>query len=242
MNDIERSEVAFDAGVVARIALAAVLLAAAAAAWRVAATTDAVAAAHQATATLTPTPVAGESRWLLPLAALIDSDFPRHAATGAYWSHRYAELTDPSRATAAESAATLLLSANAAFRQAQVESAARPLGTARLDQLLQNYAGVLKNRGFDRDAAYNFEFLARLRDLSARARPSTAKPDVTAPDRGRGSSSPDDLPAGPTIHGAPGTHPPATRGEEFEMLTPMNFGDREAQPEPTPGVRLPKKG
>jgi hypothetical protein len=51
-----------------------------------------------------------------------------------------------------------------------------------------------------------------------------------------------ELPDGPTIHGRPGTHPQPSRGEEFEILTPMNYGDREAQPEPTPGVKLPKKG
>ena len=37
-------------------------------------------------------------------------------------------------------------------------------------------------------------------------------------------------------------HPPSTKGEEFEVITPMDYGDREAQPEPTPGVKLPRKG
>jgi hypothetical protein len=103
----------------------------------------------------------------------------------------------------------------------------------------------LKNGGFDRDAAYNYEYVARLRDAAARAKPGSAK--SPAADRGRQPAQPrprrpGDLPDGPTIHGRPGTHPPATRGEEFEVLTPMDFGDREAQPEPTPGVKLPKKG
>jgi hypothetical protein len=36
--------------------------------------------------------------------------------------------------------------------------------------------------------------------------------------------------------------PPTTKGEEFEVLTPMDYGDREAQPEPTTGRKLPPKG
>jgi len=96
----------------------------------------------------------------------------------------------------------------------------------------------LKNSGFDRDAAYNYEYVARLRDAAARAKPRpepSSRPPVRNP-------RPGEFPDGPTIHGRPGMHPPATKGEEFEVLTPMNFGDREAQPEPTPGMRLPKKG
>ena len=60
-------------------------------------------------------------------------------------------------------------------------------------------------------------------------------PQVAAENRGG-------LPAGPTVHGRPGMHPPSTKGEEFEVITPMDYGDREAQPEPTPGVKLPRKG
>jgi hypothetical protein len=96
---------------------------------------------------------------------------------------------------------------------------------------------VLKNAGFSKDAAYNYEFVARLRDATARSKPARqpSSPRATP-------AAPDDLPAGPTIHGRPGEHPPDTRGDEFEVLTPMDYGEREAQPEPTPGRPLPRKG
>ncbi len=79
----------------------------------------------------------------------------------------------------------MLTSANAAFRRAQAEAGGRPLSPERLDQILQAYAGVLKNSGFDREAAYNYEYLARLRD-AGRAR--KAGNDEAAERRPRASS------------------------------------------------------
>ena len=179
--------------------------------------------------------------WLSPIVAVIDPDVRAHDATASYWTADYVTLTE--RPTAGDDqAGALLLAANAAFRRAQAD-AGRTLSPERLDQILQGYASALKNQGFDHDAAYNFEYVARLRDQAARAKPSTAKPDAAARDRSaRPPRRSGGLPDGPTVHGRPGTHPPATRGEEFEVITPMDFGDREAQPEPTPGVKLPKKG
>jgi hypothetical protein len=125
------------------------------------------------------------------------------------------------------------------YRKAQREAAGRTVGIERLDQSLQSYAGVLKNGGYTQDAAYNFEVIARLRDVAARSKagtPATRNQPTTAARRN------DDLPVGPTIHGRPGMHPPNTKGEEFEVLTPMDYGEREAQPEATPGRPLPRKG
>lgn len=218
------------------------LIGSAALAWAAGGIADDMAAIHEQSATLRP-PAAGASHvssWMAPIAAAIDPDVRTHDATARYWTGDYPALTETADSGAAETDA-LLVSANAAFRRAQADG--RPLSPERLDPILQGYAGVLRNRGFDRDAAYNYEYIARLRDQAARAKPSTSKPDANtaragAPARTRTG----DLPAGPTIHGRPGTHPPATRGEEFEVITPMDFGDRETHPEPTPGVRMPKKG
>ena len=51
-----------------------------------------------------------------------------------------------------------------------------------------------------------------------------------------------DLPAGPTIHGAPGAPPPDAKMEELQTIAPMEYGDREAQPEATPGAKRERKG
>jgi hypothetical protein len=132
----------------------------------------------------------------------------------------------------------LLLAANAAYRRAGRERLPRQGHLEALDAVLQAYASALKGRRFVADAAYNYEFVARMRESLARARPSAAAPSAPPSDAAR----PSDLPVGPTIHGQPGGPPPGTKGEQFEILTPMEFGDRESQPEPTSGGRPRRKG
>jgi hypothetical protein len=133
----------------------------------------------------------------------------------------------------------LLLAANAAFRKTQRESPPRQAHLQQLDAVLQSYASVLKSGPFVADAAYNYEFVARLREAVSRG-----KPPASATARASGPTEPRavDLPAGPTIHGRPGGPPPGTKGEEFEIIAPMEFGDREAQPEPNAGGKPLRKG
>ena len=150
-----------------------------------------------------------------------------------YWSGRYDAVATAASTDAPE---TLLYAANAAFRKAQRDGAGVP-AVEQLDQATQAYVSALKNGGFNRDAAYNYEYVARLRDVIAKSKPTKARPPAAGP-----RPAADDLPQGPTIHGSPGTHPPDTRGEEFEVITPMDYGEREAQPEATPGRPLPRKG
>ena len=230
--------------VATRILIAALLIVVAAVAWQAADVAAVLSRVHEQAATLQPqTPDATISRWLRPVASLIDHDADDHVASAQYWIRDYRSLTEPGASGSVPEA--MLTSANAAFRRAHADANGRPLSPERLDQILQAYAAVLKNGGFDREAAYNYEYVARLRDAAARVKPGTAKPSGGDRSRQAGLSRParpGDLPAGPTVHGRPGTHPPSTRGDEFEVLTPMDFGDREAQPEPTPGVKMPKKG
>jgi hypothetical protein len=150
-----------------------------------------------------------------------------------YWSGRYDAV---SAAASADDGDTLRAAANAAYRKVQRESSGAP-SVEGLDRVLQAYTSALKNSRFSQDVAYNFEYVARLRDVIAKTPRRPAKPSAAAT-----TSLPDDLPTGRTLHGEPGVHPPSTRGEEFEVLTPMDYGEREAQPEPTPGRPLPRKG
>jgi hypothetical protein len=170
--------------------------------------------------------VASES-WLSGFRTMLDADAARHDAIRRYWRR---DFDGVARTEAnANDAAVQRLAANAAYRRIQSLDA-RALTVDRIDEVLQAYASVLRN-GFDRDAAYNYELLARQRDAAARVRPG-AKPLSRA-------ARP---PPVTTIHGRQGTEPPSTKGEEFEVLTPMDYGDREAQPEPTSGRKPPRKG
>ena len=159
-------------------------------------------------------------------------------ATAAYWKRDYDRLTgSPEGGEGALAPQLLLIAANAAFRAAQRTPQARAAQVQQLDLAVQAYASALKSPVFVPDAAYNYEYVVRLRDAVARTR-ATAPPPAAK----TAAANATDLPDGPTIHGRPGGPPPDTKGEEFEILTPMEYGDREAQPEPTSGVKPLRKG
>jgi hypothetical protein len=230
---------------------AVVLAVAAWAAWREAGLTARVADAKERLATLQ----LGVDDTLQPEATLSDlapggarslSDEIRgDRATVAYWLSRYAEVMDVGRGEL--DPALLRLAADAAFRESQrAGGVGGPEAVQRLDGVLQAYAAVLKAAPTDADAAYNYEFVARVREQVAKMpapklvkgappKEEPAPAQVVTVRQG-------DLPAGPTVHGRPGAPPADAKTEKFEILAPMEFGDREAQPQATPGGKLPRKG
>lgn len=238
----------------ARLLVATLLIGAALALWSASGLAEDLAGRHERIATFhdTSSEATSPRAWTQWLQDALDRESVHEASTRDYWHRRYDTLTDPATAREHDDAASQLIAANATFRQMQRTAAGRALTADELDRALQAYAGVLKNAGFDRDAAWNFEYVARLRDAAAKEKPANrlavARPPTAAQDdagRSPATVTPDvrgGLPAGLTVHGRPGTHPPSTKGEEFEVITPMDYGDREAQPEPTPGVKLPRKG
>ena len=157
------------------------------------------------------------------------------SATVAYWLGQYGNVVGETDTSAAD-AEVLRTAANAAFRDSQRDPGTGPAAVQRLDGVLQAYASALKASPRDVEAAYNYEYVARVRDQVAR---SQGKVKLTpAPLATRAG----DLPAGPTIHGRPGMPPPEAKMEDLEMLSPMEYGDREAQPEATPGAKRERKG
>jgi hypothetical protein len=166
------------------------------------------------------------------------ADARRDASTAEYWRGAYTDAMDIGRQQIDPD--VLLIAANASFRTAQREGAAGGEAVQRLDGVLQAYAAVLKAAPEKQDAAYNYELVSRLRDATARASQTRGKVAVAPP-----TAAPTpvgDLPHGPTIHGVPGAPPPDVKAEDFKIIAPMDFGDREAQPEPTSGGKLRRKG
>jgi hypothetical protein len=207
-----------------RVVLSLTLFAAAAVMWQLAGVARTLADAHDRIATLDFDGVeavhGASDGWLSSrLGELLDSGGSSLPRTADYWRGRYDALVEGG--TGADAKA-MQLAANGLFRRAQRASGGAPLSPDMLEQTLQAYAAVLRQDGSNRDAAYNYEYVARLRDRVQRGKAAPA-PAVT-------------------IHGRPGADPPRPKGEEFEILTPMDYGDREAQPEPTPGRKLPRKG
>jgi hypothetical protein len=157
-------------------------------------------------------------------------------ATVNYWLGQYGGITADTNNVDAD-AHVLRTVANAAFRQSERQTLVGPAAAQQLDGVLQAYASALKASPRDVEAAYNYEYVARLRDQVARA--PQGKPLKPAPSPALMAG---DLPMGPTIHGRPGAPPPEAKMEDLQMLAPMEYGDREAQPEATPGAKRERKG
>ena len=229
--------------VVTRLLVAIVLSAAAWLSWSEARLAARVADARQQMATLqfqvddTLTPAASISDYLPGEQGSLSSDIRRIRARVAYWIGGYDDvMEEKSQELDPE---VLLTAANAAFRASEREAAApQTQRVQQLDGVLQAYAAVLKASPRHADAAYNYEYVTRVRDEVASRVPGKTAPVAVAKGRGRAG----DLPEGNTIHGRPGGPPPAAPTEEFQVIAPMEYGDREAQPEATPGGKIQRKG
>ena len=229
--------------VIARMLIAMVLFAAAWLSWSEARLASRVADARQQMATLqfsiddSLTPAASLSDYLPGQEGSLSSDIRRIRARVVYWIGGYAQvMEEKSQELDPE---VLVTVANAAFRTAERDTAApQQQQVQQLDGVLQAYAAVLKASPRHADAAYNYEYVSRVRDVVAsRVAGKTPPAPVAVARRSAG-----DLPAGNTIHGRPGGPPPEAKAEEFQVIAPMEYGDREAQPEATPGGKIQRKG
>lgn len=225
-----------------RLLVAVVLAVAAWLSWNAAALADRVGDTKERIATLqfgevVAQPDSGSTlSEYLPGQRRLKDDVGVASATVAYWLGRYDAViadTDDARADAE----VLLAAANAAFRESQRDLGAGPAAVQQLDGVLNAYASALKAAPRHLEAAYNYEYVARVRDQVARSQGKVIKPPTVS-----AAVTAGDLPNGPTIHGRPGAPPPEAKMEDLKMLAPMEYGDREAQPEATPGGKRERKG
>lgn len=216
--------------VVGRFVIAAVLVVAGAACWAEAAVALRVADARQQLATLRYDAsneledTMSVTERLPGRVGSLGLDIRRHEAMVSYWTSRYDELA-AATANPAPSAdpELLLISANAAFRSSQKELGGedRQAAVTKLDSVLQSYSAVLKAVPRHPDAAFNYEYVVRVRDAVANGRPlPPAKPEAETP------GLVNDLPTGRTPLGQPGGPPAGARMEEFEIVTPKRGDER----------------
>ncbi len=228
---------------ITRGVIAIVLLVAAWLSWSEATLAARVADARQQMATLQFTiddglaPSAALSDYLPGAQGRLADDIRRIRATTAYWIGAYDDVIEErSQELDPE---VLLTAANAAFRASERDpGSSQQEQVQRLDGVLQAYAAVLKASPRHADAAYNYEYVSRVRDQEAARVAGKTPPVAVAAVRARAG----DLPGGNTIHGRPGGPPPEAKAEEFQVIAPMEYGDREAQPEATPGGKIQRKG
>jgi hypothetical protein len=232
------------------IILALVLFAGAAAAWSQAKVSRQMAVAQERLATLHYDVDDGIddsgvwSRLPWPLGSGTQS-VARHRATVSYWLSRYDSLTELANVTGSQAVtdpAMLLVAANASFRSVPPPDQNRKVTLERLDSVIQSYAEIMRRDSSLTDAAFNYEFVSRIRDMLAKAPPPRpgARPRVEPPKPPRNDSA--DLPPGNTIHGLPGGPPEGTDMSDFKTISPQRYDEREEQTDPGRGKEIRRRG
>jgi hypothetical protein len=146
------------------------------------------------------------------------NDIRTKHATLHYWQKDYAAVvpqqTDPIGSVAQDNTDLQLVIANAIYRTAQSRMKDKESTIAALDQGIAAYVAVLKNAPRNEDAAFNFEYLVRLRD------------EV---DKGKRKPGPQDLVLkGPD--GAAGAPPQIDSSmSDFKIYIPLESQERQDQ-------------
>ena len=243
-------------GALGQLTLALLLVAAGAGLWRVAAYERDAADAYAQMGTLRFARVVARSSEPDGRMAVIDSvpwlseqvygDRRWRRTLAQYWLGQYTEIADSSEAevpNAHPSPELLLLRANAAFRDLQRSTADRTGKLRNAEAVIQRYAQVLKSTDLE-DAAYNYEYVVRVRN--ALAKPSPAREQAallaTLSQKAGSTAAAKDLPQGRTIHGQPGEYPVGTGTSPFNTIIPMETEERDTEIEAGVTGRKQRKG
>jgi hypothetical protein len=139
-----------------------------------------------------------------------------------YWSGDYEALAE------SESEALKLLATNAEYRLLRSTGGTYQSFVARLDTISKRYADILRTQPDNEDAAYNYEFVLRLRRAAM-----TAKQNIPGLDPAAG---------GITVHGVPGAPPQDSDAKKFKMIVPMMPDERQEAEEAGRAGRKVRKG
>lgn len=132
----------------------------------------------------------GIARWVPSFGARAQDEIGARGAALKYWQRKYDELVpegaDPVAAIEEGSLDMKLVVANAAFRQGQQRYTSRDATKQALEESASAYFAVLKNATWHEDAAYNYEYVIRLRDEQARGKQPPESGDQAKGDLGQG--------------------------------------------------------
>jgi hypothetical protein len=233
------------------IILAVVLFAAGAVCWREARVTREMVDAHERLATLHYDAEDGIEDGMSVTSRLprslrwSEDDVERHRATVAYWRSQFSSLTETAAATGSAAVSDpdlLLVAANAQFRSSSPEDLDRKAAVGRLDTVIGSYAEVLRKDPSLADAAYNYEFVVRLREALAKLPARGNARDARAKKPVKPEIVSVDLPTGPTVQGRPGGPPEESDMGQFKTISPMRYDEREQLMEPGRGSVFRRKG
>lgn len=168
--------------------------------------------------------------WIPSVGAAAGRQIQLRQASLDYWQRRYDAVIprqgDPVGAVEADNVDLQLMVADAAYRQSQSSAAtadkAATLQT--LDEGIANYLSVLKNGNWDEDAAYNYEYLVRLRD-------DVAKGKKKSPAQANSAQL-----------GRPGAPAKTASTKAFKVYVPLQGNERTDAAQAGKGTPIKRKG
>lgn len=156
---------------------------------------------------------------LMPLSSA-KADAKALASTAGYWSGDYDKATENPDAK--------LLAANAAFRRAREQGGSWQAVVGRLDSVVKQYAEIIRDNPNNTEAAFNYEYVVRLRAMLAQRK--LPVPPVDAKLNGL------------TIHGFEGAPPEQEEMKKFKMIVPMRPDERLEAEKAGKGTTKVRKG
>jgi len=162
---------------------------------------------------------AGRLADLMP-ASRANSDAKTLTSMAGYWQGDYDR--------AIENPDAKLLAANATYRKIRQAGGSWQAVVGRLDALVKDYAEILREDPSNAEAAYNYEYVVRLRAALAQRKQTIPPADITA--------------TGLTIHGLEGAPPEQSDMKKFKMIVPMRPDERLEAEKAGKGATKVRKG
>jgi hypothetical protein len=161
----------------------------------------------------------GRLAGLMPMSSA-SQDARALASSAGYWSGDYDK--------AIENPDAKLLAANAEFRKIREQGGSWQAVVGRMDSLVKKYAEILRENSGNTEAAFNYEYVVRLRSVLA------ARKLVVPPFSAKAN--------GLTVHGFPGAPPEASDMKKFKMIVPMRPDERLEAEKAGKGTTKVRKG
>jgi hypothetical protein len=172
---------------------------------------------------------AAYAKWIPRAGARAERDLATRRAALQYWQKDYSGVlpreADPVGAVDNANVDLQQVVANASFRAAQPKMTDKIAALQALDESIGNYMAVLRNESWNQDAAFNYEYLVRLRAEIAQGK----KKPASSPEKT------DNL-------GEQGQPAQNNSTKKFEIYVPLEGSERSEQGEAGKGAAIQKKG
>ena len=173
---------------------------------------------------------AESTKWVPGRAGRAARDLRARQASAQYWQRQYSTLlpreADPVGSVEGEDASVQMVVANGVYRAGQLRATTKETTSQALDEAITGYLTVLKGENWDERAAYNYEYLVRLRDDLAKGRKKSA-PTADEQDASLGTA------------GAPGK---TADMKKFEVYIPLEGEERNQAAEAGKATPNKRKG